>query len=165
MTAKSFNIDDSGQLSDFFRVVAKGIKKYGVKTLISHLQSLNAEDRFRTENLDDIIDYILECVLMEWKEHKITKDDLFEANKRGEASIARKMAIIVIRNNTQTSDIDVANYFGKVRQVAFRAMREFKGMKKTIPDDARFLVKYERIDAKVKIFINELKEQDNGASD
>lgn len=162
---KIIKVDDNGQLSDFFRVVAKGIKKYGVKTLISHLQSLNAEDRFRTENIDEIIDYILECVLEEWKEHNINKNDLFEANKRGEAAIARKMAIVVIRNHTQASDIDVANYFGKVRQVAFRAMREFKHMKKTIPDDARFLAKYERIDAKVKVFINELKQQEDGSSD
>lgn len=153
-------VDDNGQLSDFFRVVAKGIKKYGLKTLISQIQSLNAEDRFRTENLDEIINYILDCVLQEWREHKLTKDDLFEANKRGEAAVARKMAIIVIRNNTQASDIDVANYFGKVRQVAFRAMSEFKGMKKTIPDDARFLTKYERVDAKVKIYIAELKSQE-----
>ena len=153
-------VDDNGQLSDFFRVVAKGIKKYGLKTLISQIQSLNAEDRFRTENLDEIINYILDCVLQEWREHKLTKDDLFEANKRGEAAVARKIAIIVIRNNTQASDIDVANYFGKVRQVAFRAMSEFKGMKKTIPDDARFLTKYERVDAKVKIYIAELKSQE-----
>lgn len=153
-------VDDNGQLSDFFRVVAKGIKKYGLKTLISQIQSLNAEDRFRTENLDEIINYILDCVLQEWREHKLTKDDLFEANKRGEAAVARKMAIIVIRNNTQASDIDVANYFGKVRQVAFRAMSEFKGMKKTIPYDARFLTKYERVDAKVKIYIAELKSQE-----
>lgn len=158
-------VDDNGQLSDFFRVVAKGIKKYGVKTLISHLQSLNAEDRFRTDNIDEIIDYILTCVLEEWKEHNITKDDLFEANKRGEAAIARKLAIVVIRNHTQASDIDVAAYFGKVRQVAFRAMQEFKGMKKTIPDDARFLAKYERVDAKVKVFINELKKEEDGSSD
>lgn len=158
-------VDDNGQLSDFFRVVAKGIKKYGVKTLISHLQTLNTEDRFKTEKIDEIIDYILDCVLQEWKDFNLTKDDLFEANKRGEAAIARKMAIVVIRNNTQVSDIDVANYFGKVRQVAFRAMSEFKAMKKTIPDEARFLVKYERIDAKIKIYINELKQQEDGSSD
>jgi hypothetical protein len=158
-------VDDNGQLSDFFRVVAKGIKKYGVKTLITHLQSLNAEDTFRTENVDEIVNYILDCVLQEWKEYSVTKDDLFEANKRGEAAIARKMAIVVIRNNTQVSDIDVAKYFGKVRQVSFRAMREFKAMKKTIPDEARFLVKYERVDAKVKVYISELKLEEDGSSD
>lgn len=162
---KISNFDDNVQLSDFFKVVAKGIKKYGVTTLISHLQSLNAEDRFRTENIDEIIDYILDCVLQEWEECKISKDDLFEANKRGEAAIARKMAIVVIRNNTKVSDIEVAQYFGKVRQVSFRAMREFKEMKKSIPDEARFLTKYERVDAKIKLYINELKQQENGQTD
>lgn len=162
---KIIQVDDNGQLSDFFRVVAKGIKKYGVKTLISHLQVLNAEDRFRTDNIDEIIDFILDCVLEEWKEHKIKKDDLFEAKSRGEAAVARKMAIVVIRNNCKVSDIEVANYFGKVRQVAFRAMREFKAMKKTIPDDARFLAKYERIDAKIKVFVNELKKETDGQTD
>ena len=156
----NLKLEDNGQLSDFFRVVAKGIKKYGLKTLISNIQSLNSEDRLRQEKIDEITDYILVCTLQEWQDYKITKDDLFEANKRGEAAVARKMAIIVIRNNTQVSDIDVASYFGKVRQVSFRAMSEFKGMKKSIPDDARFLAKYERIDAKVKIFINELKQQE-----
>jgi chromosomal replication initiation ATPase DnaA len=162
--SKKDNKIDNIQLSEFFRNVAKGIKKFGVKSIISHLQSLNSEDKFKSESIDEIVDYILDCVLEEWKKHRITKNDLFEANKRGEAAIARKMAIILIRNHTKASDIDVANYFGKVRQVSFRAMKEFKNMKKHIPDDARFLEKYERIDAKVKIFINELNKQKNGSS-
>jgi hypothetical protein len=43
-------------------------------------------------------------------------------------------------------------------------MKEFKNMKKTIPYEAKFLEKYERIDAKVKIFINEINKEKHGTS-
>lgn len=153
---EEYKIGGNGQLSDFFRVVAKGVNKYGIKTIINHLQHLSNGDNDE-KMIDDIIDYILDCVIDEWKPiGKISKDDLFEI-KKGEASIARKMAIIVIRINTKFSDAQVANYFGKVRQVSFKAMKEFKNLNPKIPDDLRFLQKFEKIDAKVKLFIQELK--------
>jgi chromosomal replication initiation ATPase DnaA len=163
MSGKEKNVDNI-QLSEFFRNVAKGIKKFGIKSIIYHLQNLNLEEKFKSENIEKIVDFIIDCVIEEWKIHKITKNDLFESNKRGEAAIARKMAIILIRNHTKASDIEVARYFGKVRQVSFRAMKDFKNLKRHIPDDAKFLEKYERLDAKVKNFINELNNQKNGSS-
>jgi chromosomal replication initiation ATPase DnaA len=156
---------DDGQIIEFFKSLNKGIRKFGIKKLITAIKTLDAEENFQAHNIDIIIDYILNCTLEEWSEHKISKDELWEANKRGEATIARKMAIIVIRNNCKVSDIEVGNYFGKVRQVVFKAMREFKQMKKTIPTEAKFLIKFERIDAKVKIFINELKDRNDESSD
>lgn len=152
--------DGRGQIENFFRVVSRVVKKVKIDELTNFISKLDREC-VSLDDMDEIVDYILDCVVEEFKQQKVTKDKLFDKERkgRGYTKVALNMAMVVIRLNLKVSDDQVSKYFNRVRQVSFRAMQQFKSLNPKIPDDVRYMEKFERVNNKVKIYIQEINQQ------
>lgn len=142
------------------QLVLKGVKKQGPKRFLQNLRSLIITNEFSTDNYDYIIDYILTCVVEEWRAYRIKKKDLLNSAKRGQVTLARKMAIIVIKEQLKIPDRKLSEFFGgRVRQVVYKACNEFKGMRSDskVKEEIDFLNKHAIITDKVNAYMAEIK--------
>lgn len=121
------------------------------------------ESEYTPEQYDRVVEFILTAVVEEWKPHKVSKRDLFEISKRGEVTVARKMAVILINQNIKISDAQLAEFFGrKSRQVVYNIIREFETMPSNTKVYGKFLNKHAAISEKVKQYLITIKEVGHG---
>ena len=133
------------------KLMSDGIKKFGVKKFNKQLVSVIVSEELLKNNHVDVIDFIIQCVIEEFKPYKITKEDIFETKKRGEITTVRKMAVIIIKNNLKISDKTLSGFFGgRCRQVVYNILREYAKLDVQNKVDSKFIDKYNRIDDKVK---------------
>lgn len=149
------------------QLLFKGIRNLGIKSLTEHLKSLVTGSTYTPEQYDHLVEYILTQVVDEWKAHKVTKRDLFEISKRGEVTMARKMAVILIHQNIKISDAQLAEFFGrKSRQVVYNIIREFEGMTENPKIYGKFLAKHHSISHKIKQYVSSIKQENaNGRAE
>jgi chromosomal replication initiation ATPase DnaA len=154
------NIDDmvndivDEHLTTTFKLMSDGFKKLGAKKFNKTLVSIIVSDELDKNNHVDVINFIIKCVIEEFKPYKITKEDVFETKKRGEITIARKMAVIVIKSNLKITDKTLSGFFGgRCRQVVYNILREYAKLDIQNKVDSKFIDKYNRIDEKVKKYL------------
>mgnify|MGYP001570564616 CR=1 FL=1 len=145
------------KINKVFSLMTKALKKIGYVELESVLKTLIVEEEFEEKKYDIIVNYILDCVVEEWKDHKIKKEDLFQYEKRGEVTVVRKMAVILIKENIDISDTKLSTYFGnRCRQVVYGIMTEYRKMDIGDRFDSKFLEKHNRIKEKIVLFLENL---------
>jgi chromosomal replication initiation ATPase DnaA len=145
-------------ISNTLRLVSDGVKKFGVKKFNKTLISVIVSNEFENDNFIEKIDTIIKYVLHEFRAFNITKEEIFETKKRGDITVARKMAVILIKSNIDISDKKLAGYFGgRCRQVVYNILDEYRNMDIENKLDAEFIEKYSRLDEKIKKFFSTLK--------
>jgi chromosomal replication initiation ATPase DnaA len=118
---------------ELIRVMGKGVSKHGARKITDKIKEIDIEDNCK--NYPEVRDFILDCVcsLM-----NVSKHEIIDKSKRGTVTIARKIAIIIIKNNFNISDEDVARFFnGRRRQVVYTIMKEFEKMDRNNKVDQR----------------------------
>jgi len=142
----------------FLNISQSAIKKHGLDKVIALLNNLDVQTEIQSLYKTELIDFILDCVVLEFKEDHITKKDLFFRHKRGDVTLARKMAIILIKQFiSELSDKHIGNFFGRKRQLIFITMEEFKQMNPKNTQHAIFLTKHGNISRKVELFVERNK--------
>jgi chromosomal replication initiation ATPase DnaA len=141
------------ELESFIIILQKGVNKHGHKTLIRQIQAIDIQknNMFFYEIFHHIIN--LTCL-----EYGIEPLDLYEKRKRGDVTIARKVAILVAKKHLKISDEQLSIQFDRSRQVVYNVFKEFIEMKENLIEDEKiFLKKYSNVDKKVNEYIKELK--------
>lgn len=143
------------EVNKLFALVTKALKKIGHSELEYVLKNLVIEGEFEEKKYNILIDFIIDLVVEEWQEHKIKRKDLFQYTKRGEVTIARKLAIILIKENIEDiSDQKLSTYFGdRCRQVVYGIMKDYTKMDMKDRFDSAFLEKHKKLSQKVADFI------------
>ncbi len=149
-------LDDIGEILILF---SKGAKVLGSKQKFKEAVSrLIICSEVNVKNYESVIDCILDCVIHEWREHNIKKEHLLMSYKRGETSVAKKMAIILVKQQIDIGNEELSKYFGtSTRQRIHEIFQEYKNMNKKYKEDAIFLERYDRLQIKISKFIKELK--------
>jgi len=151
---------DKREVADFFRIVHRGIQKYGIRRITKLIEEIDLQENNSNFNL--IYDYIVEAVC---SEYDITRDDLMHSTKRGEITIARKVCFVIIKQNLSISNERLAkNFGGRVRQVINNAMSDFKELDRESKADAPFLACYDKVNNQVVKYVEQLKEVDTQIS-
>jgi chromosomal replication initiation ATPase DnaA len=154
-------IEDSNRsidVADFLNISQSAIKKHGLNRVITLLNNLDVQTEIQSLNKEKLVNFICDCVVIEFKSDNVSKKDLFYKTKRGDVTLARKMAIVLIKQFlSELTDTQVGNFFGRTRQIIFNAMEEFKQMNPKNAQHAFFLTKYSIISRKVESFIEQNK--------
>lgn len=148
------NLNENKELYDLIKQISKGVKKHGIKKVISALKEINVL------NSNDIksstIEYIEKSVC---NKIGVPIDELFNFETRGEITIARKLCILLIRKHiTDISDDEVANHYNRVRQVVHNIEKEYKsiliGKKNQFHNE--YIRLYNELDEDVMNFLNKI---------
>lgn len=154
-------IDDnerSVDVADFLNISQYAIKKHGLNKVVAVLNNLDVQTEIQSMNKEKLADFICNCIIEEFKSDRVVKKDLFNKNKRGDVTLARKMAIVLIKQFlSELSDKQIGNFFGRSRQVIFNTMEEFMEMNPKNRQHALFLQKHSVICRKVESFIEQNK--------
>lgn len=145
----------SVDVADFLNVSQSAIKKHGYTKVVAALHNLDVQTEIQTLNKQNLVDFICDCIIEEFKSDRVVKKDLFNKAKRGDVTLARKMAIILIKQFlSELNDTQIGNLFSRSRQVIFNTMEEFKQMNPKNKQHAIFLKKHSVISMKVEYFIH-----------
>ena len=147
--------NEAKQLAEFFQIMNKGIRKHGIKKIMEKLRYMNIGDS--NENFELIRDFIIDSVC---EELGVPKKDLFNYQKRGNVTVARKISIVLLKQRLDMSDSDLGRFFGgRCRQVAYGVMKQYNALKKDNKVDVtNFFQYYEPINEKIITYIETLKE-------
>lgn len=146
--------NDTRELTNFLTIVQKGIRKHGIKKIVKIIQSIDLQENNMFYN--EIFSFIIESVAHEFN---ITIDDLIEAKKRGDVTIARKIAIVLAKEHIDISDEILAKEFNRVRQVVYHILIEFNNYDREDKFCKEFFEKYDKINEKVVKHIEFLKNE------
>lgn len=156
---KKYDFDDK-DFCDLLKLMSKAIDKIGFHEVKNNISSLLIQSASNQDSCDRIVEYILDCVCLEWAEFRVRKGDLFKHRKRGELTNARRMAMILIKENVKINDQQLGEFFGgRVRQVSYKTYLHFQNMDPTNKVDSKFLNKYNTISFKVRKYCNELEQK------
>jgi chromosomal replication initiation ATPase DnaA len=140
--------------ADLLRTVYRGVSKHGVEKVSQKIKDLDIESF--NGNYQEVRDFIIDraCILF-----RVTRDDIIGKDKRGQATVARKVVVTVIKKHFQISDESLASFFdGRSRQVVYNIMKEFEQMDRNDKLDYRnFFNYYDSIDAQATQYIKDLK--------
>jgi len=146
------------ELAQFFRTVHKGIRIHGIKKIIKVIKSIDLQEN----NLffSDILDFIFKSVA---EEYNVSVSAIKGKDTRGDVTVARKMAIILIKENVDVSDEFLAYELDRVRQVVHHVLKEYKGYTRKLRynknenDVKDFFAKYDKLTLKIDDYIESLK--------
>ncbi len=149
-------------ISRFFKLVSSGINKHGIKKITSILVNMDIDSDFETKGTSDLVDFICNEVISNYnknREDKILRKDLFQKEKRGDITLARKMVIILLNQFVSISPTKLGNYFKRSRQVIHLAIDEFEKLNHNIKQDCDFLDRHDAISKKIIAYqeINKLE--------
>lgn len=141
------------ELYELIRNLTKGLRKHGVKKVISVLKEINIVSE--NDKSFALIDFIENAVC---EKLGVPMEELFNSTLRGEITIARKLCIVLIRDNIKNiSNENLANHYNRSRQVVHTAEKEFELMKieknKNIQFHDDLLDIYNELDIEIKKFI------------
>ena len=146
------NKNEVHEIESFFIVLQKGVNKHGHKMLVRQIQAIDIQknNMFFYEIFHHIIN--MTCL-----EYNIEPLDLYEKRKRGDVTIARKVAILVAKKHLKISDEQLSIQFDRSRQVVYNIFKEFMDMKNISKDEKIFLEKFSNVDKKIVDYIKQLK--------
>lgn len=148
----------SVDVADFLNVSQSAIKKHGYTKVVAALNNLDVQTEIQTLNKENLVNFICDCIIEEFKSDRVVRKDLFNRTKRGDVTLARKMAIVLIKQFlSELNDTQIGNYFQRSRQVIFNTMEEFKEMNPKNRQHAIFLKKHSIISGKIESFIEQNK--------
>ncbi len=154
---------DQKELVEILSLCSKGVSILGSKDFKSAISNIITTHEITYEHQNIFIDYIIDCVLEEWKPFKFKREDFLKSNQRGEIIVARNIAIVLIKVHTNISYAKVGKYFGLQRkQAVYNIISRHNNMDSSNNFDAKLLSKYETLKVKVLSFINKLKKDNNG---
>ena len=151
------DIDENRQIIEFFKIIYRGIRKHGLRRIVKSLDSIEIEQNNLYFN--EIVDYIIEIVTIEFK---CKKEDLFNFDKRGNITVARKISVILIKTHLDISDEQLGKYFNRVRQVVYNTLKEFKNLDRESKLDDEFFELHDKLNIEVCNYIEKLKLENNG---
>jgi len=156
-------IDDartSVDVSDYLNLYASVIRKHGITKVIAILNNLDVQTEIQSLHKEKLVNFICECIVFEFKSDNVFVKDLFNKTKRGDVTVARKMAIVLLKQFlSELNDTQIGNLFSRSRQVIFNTMEEFKEMNPKNKHHAYFLTKHGVISKRVEIFIKQNKDK------
>lgn len=150
--------ENQNHISKFLRIMSKGIDKHGIKKITSILVNMDIHNEFERKGTSNLVDFICQQVVICYnknREDKITVDDLFKKEKRGDCTLSRKMAIILLKQFVKISPTKLGEFFGRSRQVIHIASEEFKALNPKLVQDLDFLNKHDEISQKVVKYMEE----------
>lgn len=155
--ASSSKQNVQSEINKINNLASKAMRKLGYEEFGNKLKAMVVGNELTEKNYDVYINFILNCVEDEWRGFEIKKEDFFESNKRGEMIVARKMAIILIKEHCSgVSDNKLSGYFGnRCRQVVYGVRKEFEKMSWDNKWDIDFLKKHEKLNKQVLAFIDD----------
>lgn len=148
--------ENQTHISKFLRVMSKGIDKHGIKKITSILVNMDIHAEFENKGTGDLVKFICNEVVICYnknREDKISVEDLFKKDKRGDCTLARKMAIILLKQFVKISPTKLGEFFGRSRQVIHIASEEFKALNPKLVQDLDFLNKHDEISQKVIVYM------------
>ncbi len=165
LKSKKRVIDDAERsidVADFLNISQSAIKKHGINKVVALLNNMDVQTEIQSLNKEKLVNFICDCIIDEFKSDRVVKKDLFNKTKRGDVTLARKMAIVLIKQFlSELNDTQIGNFFGRSRQVIFNTMEEFMEMNPKNKQHAFFLTKHSIICRKVESFIEQNKGSNN----
>jgi hypothetical protein len=149
------NPNDEKEFYELIRNLSRGIKKHGVKKIITTLKQINIDNEGEVHF--SIIEFIEKSVC---SKIGVPREELFAFDSRGEITVARKFCIHLIRNYIPNiSDADVASHYNRSRQVVHNTEKEFRTLKKGKQNKfvKDFFSLYDELDSEVSKFVESIK--------
>lgn len=146
--------------AETFRLLLECANRFSPKEFKENLKSLLSKHYFERGNATVITNYIIKCVLKEYNEHGITREDLVNTAKRGYVHDARKICIILIKKNIKITGINLTKYFAKkTPEIVYKTIREHNKLdrKSKSPAIQDFIKRYDSVEEKVSKYLFELK--------
>lgn len=154
---------NSKDLSEILHLCSTGASVLGADDFKSALKNVIASREMSIKNKDLFINYIFDCILEEWKEHRFNREDFFKSNQRGEIIVSRNTFVILMRTHVKLSFVEIAKYFGFTqRQRVTEILKKHEDLDKANKLDAKLIERYERLNIKVLTYIHNLKNHENG---
>jgi chromosomal replication initiation ATPase DnaA len=150
--------ENQNHISKFLRVMSKGIDKHGIKKITSILVGMDIHTEFENKGTTDLVQFICNEVVINYnknREDKISAADLFKKEKRGDCTLARKMAIILLKQHVKITPTKLGDFFGRSRQVIHTAVEEFKALNPKLIQDLDFLNRHDDISQKVILYMEQ----------
>ncbi len=149
-------------ISKFLKLMSSGINKHGIDKITSLLVDMDIHSDFETKGVKELVDFICNEVINNYnknREEKILRKDLFQKEKRGDVTLARKMVMILLNQFVSIPPTKLGNYFKRSRQVIHLAIDEFEKLNPSIKQDCDFLDRHDAISKKVVAYqeINKLE--------
>lgn len=145
-------------IADFLKISETAIRKHGLNKVASLLSNMDVQTEIQSLHKESLVNFICDCIVVEFKSDNVTKRDLFFKTKRGDVTLARKMGIVLFKQFlSELNDTQIGNFFSRSRQVIFNTMEEFKAMNPKNKQHAYFLTKHYSICNKIEIFMEENK--------
>jgi chromosomal replication initiation ATPase DnaA len=160
-TIKNIGLDleeNQNHISKFLKIISKGIDKHGMKKITTMLVGMDIHNEFEKTGTKDLVNFICGEVVSNYnknREDKITTADLFNKDKRGDCTLARKMAIILLKQHVKITPTKLGEFFNRSRQVVHTAIEEFKALNPKLVQDLDFLNRHDDISQKVIRYMEE----------
>lgn len=141
---------DNLQIEQFFKIAYRIFKKHGFRKIMNIFRQVEIEDK----NLyfPEIYNFIIETVS---ESFGIEKKYIFNFEKRGEITIARKIAILMIKKYLTITDLELSAKFGRCEMVVYKIRKEFEQLDpQNKQDRENFLDKYDEIDEIISQYCN-----------
>jgi len=162
MSPNSNHFKNSGKHDvEIFKLFAQCIDKFGPKTFKEKLKTELSQHHFSNSRTRAVTEYIIKCVLTEYKQFDVTRDDLLNTKKRGYVNEARKICILLIRKNIKTPAKKLVKLIGNGNsdQIIYRVLREHSRIDRTSRVKAvqDFIKRHDAIEEKVNAYIPKIK--------
>jgi hypothetical protein len=142
--------------------IINGIRFYGIKKMQPELLKLKIEKPLRIkiigidEDVEEVnkianskINFIKKIVLKEYKKYNFDLFDIFNVQKRGKCTEAKKIIVMLILKHTDISVVSLAKYFSRSRSVIYQIKDEYEIMIKD--KDCSFTKSFKKLDKEVKL--------------
>lgn len=141
------------ELLDFFSQVQRGIKRFGLAKVMTHLRKMDLERN--NPNQKKVFEYVVKITA---NHYEIPKSDILYSNKRGVVTTAKKMCFSLLKKNINVSEGEIGRYFDKSRQVINHALKNtpVEGLKYKNKSEAKFMNDFKTLNVLVVKFTNEL---------
>ncbi|MEK6884166.1 MAG: hypothetical protein AABY22_31340 [Nanoarchaeota archaeon] len=156
-------LENQSELIEIFNLLIKGVSSLGATNFKSAINSVILSKELSFQNYNTVIEYILDSIIYEWREHKVTRDQLFLMNQRGEVVIARKIAILLIKYHIDIHDKTIAGFFGFKEtkkhglKIIGKMVTWYNSLDKNNKIDIVYIEKHDKLKMQVMKFIDTLK--------
>lgn len=145
---------ESKRFQELLKNFSEAIRKVGVDKANLKLKQMSVHSNILQKDVTDLVNYTVKCVLQEYKQLEITKDQLFESKQRGEISLVKKLCIVSLRNNLpKLSKKEIGVILGiSHKQYIYRIIKEYNEMDINKKIDAPFLIKVASVQKKIDAY-------------
>ena len=139
-------------VDEFFTIVQRGVRKHGHEKIIRSIQVIDIQKNniFYYE----IFNFIIQSISQEFN---IKQEDFYKKDKRGVVTVARKIAIVLVKTHFDITDEQLANQFDRTRQIVYNTRKEYLKMREDNPKHKVFLEKHSKLNKKVVDYIKKIK--------